>query len=286
MRCSPEIQANSIRLKRQVHNKCFLVVEGQDDRKFFEHFVDKAACSIMVACGKPNVIEVIATLEKDQIPGIVGVVDADLDHIEGHQSSSDNLIVLETADLEALLIRSSALDHVLVELGSREKISQFDGDVREVLVMAAAWIAYLRLHSRRAGLKLRFKTLKYEKFINAKLLSIDIDALAQEAMNCSQRHDLSCMDIVAKLRSIHGSIKDLWLICYGKDMIRILSYGLRKTLGRGKNKAKDVTPEIIAKDLRLSFNWDDMNKSVLCQNLREWTKRNPGYGILEPVESY
>lgn len=286
MRCSPEIQANSIRLKRQVHNKCFLVVEGQDDRKFFEHFVDDAACSIMVACGKPNVTEVIAILEEDQIPGIVGVVDADLDHIEGRQSSSDNLIVLETADLEALLIRSSALDHVLVELGSREKISQFDGDVREVLVMAVAWIAYLRLHSIRAGLSLRFKSLKYEKFINAKLLSIDIDALVLEAMNCSQRHDLSCMDIVAELRSIHGLIKDSWLICYGKDMIRVLSYGLRKTLGRGRNRAKDVTPEIIAKDLRLSFNWDDMNESVLGQNLRVWTKRNPGYGILKSVESY
>lgn len=284
MRRSPEILANSIRLKRQVDNKCFLVVEGRDDRKFFEHFVDETACSVTVANGKPNVTEVIARLENDQFPGIIGVVDADLDHIEGYQSLSDNLIILETADLEALLIRSSALDRVLVELGSRDKITRFRVNVREVLVTAAVWIAYLRLHSIRDSLSLRFKGIKYKECIIDKTLSINPEALVQGVLNRSQLHGHSCMDIVAALRLIHESKIDPWLICYGKDMIGILSVGLRKTLG--SNNANDVTPEIINRELRLAFDWDDMNRSEFGQNLRAWSKRNPGYWILNPTESF
>lgn len=207
--------------------------------------MDDAACSIIIAYGKPNVIDVVSILEADQFPGIIGVVDADLDHIEGYQYSSDNLIVLETVDLEALLIRSPALDHILIELGSREKLSEFEGNVREVLVSAATWIACLRLYSKHTELSLRFKDLKYARCINIKSLSVNIEDLVQQVMNLSQRHDLSRVDIVAELRSIHGSIENPWLICYGKDMIGVLSCGLRGVLGLGRNKAKDVEPERI-----------------------------------------
>ncbi len=268
---------------RQVHKGCFLIVEGCNDRLFFEYFVDDTACSIIVANGKPNVINIITILEADQFSGIVGVVDADLDHIEGYQWFSHNLIVLETVDLEALLIQSSALDRILVELGSRKKIFQFDGDVQEVLVMAAVWIGCLRLHSKRAQLDLTFAGLKYARCINDTSLSIDIEALVREVMNRSQRPDLSHVDIVAKLRSIHGSIEDPWLTCYGKDMVEVLSYGLRRVLGT--NSAKEVDPEIITKSLRMAFSWDDMNRSTLSKNLRAWAEQNSGYWVLNSARS-
>ena len=115
--------ANAIRMKRSHHRGCFLIVEGRDDRLFFQKFVDSDACSVQVARGKPNVVDVVRRLEQGRFPGIVGVIDADLDHIEGHYWNSSNLIVLETYDLEALLIKSEALDRVLVELGSSEKVA-------------------------------------------------------------------------------------------------------------------------------------------------------------------
>ena len=41
MKRSPNVRANAIRLKRQEHGGSFLVVEGRDDRLFFEQFVDR-----------------------------------------------------------------------------------------------------------------------------------------------------------------------------------------------------------------------------------------------------
>ena len=157
MHRKPVATANSIRMKRQSHRGCFLIVEGRDDRPFFKRFVDREDCRITVAGGKENVVEVITILETACFRGVIGVVDADLDHIEGSRPWSDNVIVHETVDPEALLIRFSALDRVLVEKGSAQKIAGFGKDVRDVLVATAVWIGCLRLYSHRDELNLKIQ---------------------------------------------------------------------------------------------------------------------------------
>ncbi len=281
MRRSPTVTATAIRMKRQSHKGCFLIVEGRDDRLFFKQFVDCDDCRITVAGGKEYVIEVVTILETACFPGVIGVVDADLDHIEGNRPSSDNLTVLETVDLEALLIRSSALDRVLVERGSAQKIAAFGRDVRGGLVATAVWIGCLRLYSHRTRLDLKLQGLKYTKCVDKESLAIDIDALVREVMNRSQRPDLSCPDIVKELRSIHQSLVNHWLICYGKDMIEVLAFGLRSVLG--ENTAQVVKPEMIKSYLRLSFHWSDLNRSKLSQDLHEWATRNSGFRVLRPT---
>ena len=279
MRQSPSVKANAIRLKRQVHKGCFLVVEGRDDRLFFEQFVDRDVCWITVADGKENVTDVIGALEAECFPGVVGIMDADFDHIEGYRWSSDNLIVLEVVDLEALLIRSSALDRVLVELGSGEKIAEF-GSIREALVRAAVPIGCLRLHSLRARLSLTFQGLKYRRYIDVKSLAVDPHALVREVKNRSQRFELNCHDVVGVIDTIQRSVPDHWMVCYGADMVAILAVGLRKTLGT--NSARAVTAEVVRRCLRLAFQWSDLRKSALDRDLREWAARNPGFRVLKP----
>ena len=80
----PDAIANSIRMKRSHHTGCFLIVEGRDDRLFFEQFVDSGDCSVQVVEGKCNVVRVIDILDADSFPGAIGVIDADLDRIEDY----------------------------------------------------------------------------------------------------------------------------------------------------------------------------------------------------------
>ena len=282
MHRKPIVTATAIRMKRQSHKGGFLIVEGRDDRLFFGQFVDYDDCRITVAEGKENVVEVITILETECFRGVVGVVDADLDHIEGNRPSSDNIIVHETVDLEALLIRSPALDRVLVEKGSAQKIAAFGKDVRDMLVAAAVWIGCLRLYSHRTKLNLKFQGLRYTKCINKDSLAIDIDALVREVVKRSQRPELPCPDIVNDLRSIHQSLVNPWLICYGKDMVELLAFGLRSALGTNK-RAQDVRPEMVKTYLRLSFDWSDLNRSKLSQDLRAWVVRNPSFRVLRPA---
>ena len=274
----PIVKANEIRMKRQHHNGCFLIVEGRDDRLFFEQFIDADACKVVVADGKPNVAEVISILDADRFPGVVGVVDADFDHIEGIEQESDNVIVLETVDLEALLIQSPALDRVLVELGSAAKIAKFGKDVRKALLEATQTIGCLRLHSMRAELSLTFQKINYAECIDETSLTVDVHCLVREVKNRSSRFDLRCQDLVHSIDAIQLSLEDPWLVCYGADMVTLLAFGLRKTLGTNNSQA--VAPDVLRMSLRLAFQRSDLNKSQLVSDLHDWTARNSGFSVL------
>ena len=265
--------ANAIRLKRSHHPGCFLIVEGRDDRLFFEQFVDSGDCAVQVADGKSNVVEVIDILDADSFPGAVGVIDADLDHVEGCSWQSRNIIVLETYDLEALLVKSRALERVLVERGSSEKITGRTKPPREELIDAAVPIGCLRLHSRRSELTLKFDGMRYAKFVDRDSLQTDVRKLVREVKNRSQRSDLAYDDTVQEILSIRSTVNDPWLVCCGTDMIEILGIGLRKALGT--NDAGAVKPDLLRTYLRLAYERQELIDSRLGRDLREWAERNP-----------
>ncbi len=271
----PVVIATTIRLKRSGHKGCFLVVEGRNDRLFFEQFTDRAACHIEVAEGKENVVEVIRILEDENFPGVVGVIDADFDRIEDYEWESRNLVLLETHDLEALLIRSPALDRVLIEFGSHEKIERFGHDIHDTLIAAALPIGCLRLHSRRTGLDLRFQGLRYASRVDLDSLAIDRRSLVQEVKNRSQRPELSSDELERAIRDIEHSGQDPWQICSGDDLVSILSIGLRKALGT--NSAEAVRNEVLCRSLRLGYEASHFANSQLIGELRSWTERNPGF---------
>ena len=271
--------ANAIRLKRSHHPGCFLIVEGRDDRLFFEQFVNRSDCSVQVVDGKSNVVEVIDILDADNFPGAVGVIDADLDHVEGCSWQSRNIIVLETYDLEALLIKSRALERVLVERGSSEKITGRTKPPREELIDAAVPIGCLRLHSRRSKLTLKFDGMRYAKFVDRDSLQTDVRKLVREVKNRSQRSDLAYDDTVQEILSIRSTVNDPWLVCCGTDMVEILSIGLRRALGT--NNAGAVSPDELRRCLRLAYQWQELTDSQLGRDLREWAKRNRGFRVLK-----
>ena len=168
----------------------------------------------------------------------------------------------------------------MVELGSRKKIAKFGRGVRETLLAAAMPIGCLRLHSLRAGLNLRFQDFKYATCLDAQSLTIHIRSLVRKMANRSQRSHLPCQDVVREIVVIQASMDDHWLICYGADMVEVLAYGLRGTLGT--NSARAVKPQVVRRSLRLAFRRGELNKSGLGRDLREWSDRNPGFYILGP----
>lgn len=275
---SSVVTANAIRMKRSHHNGCFLIVEGRDDRLFFEQVVDLDACSIQVAQGKPNVIDVICILDADRFSGVVGVVDADLDHVEGHYWSSRNIIMIETYDLEALLIKSTALDRVLVEFGSSKKIADRRTHPRDELVNAALPIGCFRLHSRRSGLNLTFDGMRYARFVDRDSLRTDVPKMVQEVKDRSQRPKLAAENTGRDVRGIQATVSDPWLVCCGTDMVAVLGIGLGKALGNKKTNA--VKPDVLRQSLRLAYERHELIDSRLGQDLHEWADRNPGFQVL------
>ena len=119
---TPESIATSILLLRAVHKGSVLIVEGYSDSRLYGKFIDGDNCQIVNAYNKSSAVRVTELLEKKNFFGIVTIVDADFWSIEGYEHPSSNILRTDTHDLETMLVSSPALDHVLAEYGSQDKI--------------------------------------------------------------------------------------------------------------------------------------------------------------------
>lgn len=271
----PHVVVNSIRLKRQLHSGSFLVVEGRDDRLFFEQFVSATKCIVEVAGGRAEVAEVVEVLVQTEFRGVVGVVDGDA--VYSGIRANDDLILLDHLDLDALLIRSRSLDRVIVEFGSRSKIERFCSSIREALVQAAKPIGCLRLRSSLDGMGLRFEGLRYSRFIDSVTLDIERHAFVREVKHRSGRADVECTKLMEDIEDAEAAVEDVWSVCSGDDLVGILSLGLRKVFGT--NDARAVSPEVLRRSLRLGFMDSEFRESQLYAQIGAWTSRNAGFAL-------
>jgi hypothetical protein len=225
------------------------------------------------------VLETMRILDDDGFQGALGLVDADFDRVQGKTETNPNVIMPNGHDLDTMLVFSPALNRVLIEVGSSDKIGRFGQNVLEALIERALPVAYLRLHSLRTRLGLKFRGLDYSAWIARSTFEPKYDDLITEVPNISQRHDLTpshLEEAIQELREVEYHVGEL---CTGTDLIGILSVGLRGVLG--SKRASDVTSEKLKSMLRLAFSEDDFTNSGLHEAIRCWEERSPWFRILK-----
>lgn len=271
-------------MTRSQHRGSFVLVEGSStDMRVFDRLFDQDCCQLMPAHGKPNVLGATAILEADGFPGVLGIVDADRSRISGDLPPSANILFTDGCDLEAMLLRSPALDKVLAELGSAEKIERFEtqrgASVREHLASLARYLGALRYVSERDGLGLRFQELTFSKFLDRKLTTLDQSEMIRTVKNLSQRSSLDADRLLDELEPILADRRtSLWDLSNGHDMVRILSLGLRKALG--SRREGEVSAEALERSLRLAYEREFFQGTELCAAIRDWEHRNADYFVL------
>ncbi len=279
---SPDREANAIRLQRSTFSGTVVLVEGSSDKTFYERFVDKVECRLIIISGKPSsklrVIAVLVILEKSSFQGILAIVDADFDRLTTSEHNSPNLLRTDTHDLETMLIQSSALDKVIAELGSEEKITKFGRDVRTALIEAGMLVGYLRWVSQCNDLSLTFEGITFSKFTDEQTLQLDELKLIQEVKNKSQALSLKNEDLKQQLINQKSSSHDPWQVCCGHDLVEILSFGLRKAIG--STNAANVKSDSLECNLRLAYEEAYFCKTYLYLDIRTWESNNQPFKVL------
>lgn len=267
---------NTIRLQKMTFTGSFLLVEGDSDKKVYQNCVDESNCRFQICKGKPSskkrVIKVLDILNKDNIEGIIGIVDADFDHLENTQYNHNNLFLTDDHDLEIMLIKSPAFDKLLKEFASENKLNNLGLDVKEVLLNLSYELGYLRWISQCDSLNLSFNDLDYNKFLDTKKFMIDCDKLIQKVIDKSQNNSISTQDLLTKLNNKKCDTFDKDQICCGHDIIAILSFLLRKTIG--SNNANQVKPDDLERSLRLAYEAIYFKKTKLYDNIIQWQEDN------------
>lgn len=276
-----DADANQIRMRRSTFTGVFLLVEGSSDKVFYERFVNKLICQMVVISGKPSskerVIAVLGILEKSNFLGVLGIVDADFDRLVTSAHHSPNLLRTDTHDLETMLINSAALEKLLPILGSTAKISQF-GNVRAALVKAGISIGYLRWISQCDGLNLTFNGITFSKFINKKSLELDELELIKDVKNKSQAFSLNTNDIQQQLTKQKSNSHDCWQVCCGHDLVEILSLGLCNAVG--SMQPTEVKADSLERSLSLAYEEIYFQKTQLYTDIQKWETDNQSFKIL------
>jgi hypothetical protein len=137
---TPNSITSDIRMRRSQFKGTFIIVEGDTDQRFFKRFVEENLCQIVSAYNKENAIDILEILDKDRFDGVLAIVDADFWRIDGIEYLKANLFLTDTHDLETMILRSPALEKLMDELGSVNKIGEltkkYGKDVRRILLDA------------------------------------------------------------------------------------------------------------------------------------------------------
>lgn len=223
--------ANQIRMLRSQDLRGVLVVEGPTDEVFFERLTDETRCRIDVAHGRENALDAYAVLRG--LAGVLVVVDADFDVLEGRLPLPFGLLFTDAHDIEAMLIASPALDKLLRQVGNKVKIDVFRqkrGEVRERLLASGAAPGHLLWLSLRSGLHLKFEELNFGKFVDDRTLEVAPAKMVKAVLDHHNRHDLDRDAILADLMAATRPEHDPWHLCCGHHLTEILSIALRKAL--------------------------------------------------------
>jgi hypothetical protein len=281
----PDSIANALSFKRLYPGNellTFLLVEGDTDKRFYEAFTDQKGCAIHVAYSKSTALEVLSILEHNRMTGVLAIVDADFDVLEGKQYTSPNIFLTDTHDVELMIIQSAAFEKVLREFGSANKLENIQRrtgkDIRTLLLDRSKIFGYMRWVSLKKELSLKFDGLELHKYIDRDTFSINEMKTLDYLRNKSQQLHISAKQLQANIAEIKSDEHDVWHVCCGHDLTNMLSWGLRGALGT--NDPHEVTPPFIEKSLRLAYEYEYFKKTRLYTALRVWEETNKPFVIL------
>jgi len=283
---TPVVIANTLRMKRSQNKAVFLIVEGDDDKRFFMRHA--AACEITVAHGHPNVVAILRELDcskeggrpQDRIDGVLAILDADFTVLNHQPLEFDNLLRTDFHDLEMTLVCSLSLERTLIEVADREKIAGFEKDngrVLEHLLDSCFRLGLLRWASMLNCWGLKFDGVDFSRLVQKDSFRLDEPRMLQDLMTRGDPVRRPLPDeITREIKELERLKPDPRHVCCGHDVVEVLSAGL-KILG-DKNRS-DVLPEKLEERLRLAHESSDFKKTSLCQQMLQWEERNSPFRV-------
>jgi hypothetical protein len=274
------IVANEIRMFRTVHRaKTGMIIEGGKDRRVYAKAVDLTQCEPFVAGCRRHVEDAVKELKRTGEPGVLGVVDADTDHLDGVVTADPDLLVTETRDLEGLILATSTLKDVLIEHDLAPET--FGAKPEMKVALAAAELGYVRWVSGKRGWLLSFPEDNFGKFINPRTLNCNSRAMCTE-IAAKNRHcaGITATQIEQELVNAKALNHDPLKVARGHDVTAILAWAIRKLTKKERKDGAFVDSGLIETHLRLTYTRESFKNTSLFKALKDWEGRNAPYTVL------
>lgn len=266
---------------RTVFAGTVVVLEGQTDTKFYDSFLKEDAAQSLPVGGKEVVIGVVAQCRARNIPGVLGIVDADFWHLEGIDPPQD-IVPTDQHDLEMLLLMSRPFARLTKEMCSATKVEKVlakegCGSLIEFILQCCKVIGVMRLVNERFGLNLSFAIEWHKtKAVDKTSLVVDLGGAAQRLLQ-SNDYPITTEEFLNYVVPLFDKAFSLPQLCCGHDAVQLMSVGLRGLLG--SRQAKEVEPDHLVEILRMVFQHSDLRKTTLFRRVRTWEAVNPPFRV-------
>lgn len=224
------------------------LVEGADDSKFWKPRLRDGEVAIVICEGKKNLVDTAGLIVTFGIKKVVGIYDRDFDGISGITHHPQVLAVTDENDLEITMIRSGALQTLLMEYAEPDQVRLFESarSIRvvnhvEKLTKEFGCLRYVN-HVERHGVN--FDDLSIYRFISSTEWDINASELYAEYARLAAITTSDLNALVAK----HCVLTDPWIYCQGHDAASILAQGFKRVINNKQFKGEDIE-----RILRLAF---------------------------------
>ena len=275
--------ANQIRLERAAHSGSFLLVEGADDCKLFEAFCDLDQCSIVVCLGKENLIVALGILASASFQGAMGFADRDYSDIIGYPEHTGDLIYSDGNNVEIMILSSPAIENVMREFGSANKVSAaIENTVKtlaELIFEAAAPVGSLRFVSQREQWNLKFEDMNY-KFCGNQSYECNILEYTRHVLGRSDiQVEIDPPDCVEMINQVLVEQTPAHSLCNGHDCVRVLGRALKSALGTTNQFDSEKGAKTLSKIVRLAYEYEFFTQTLAFRGFRDWESKT-GYQVL------
>lgn len=280
----PSRIANKIMMDDSV--KCFIVIEGKSDLRFYKNIISKSNVVLIYANGSHNVCQVLEVLKKEKhcINNYLAIIDRDFHEILNTFPEYDNLLFTDLHDIEIMMLKSAAFDKVInMYAGDKQQQieQQYSKTIRNIIANITTEIGYLRLANYTETLGLTFKPkdvngkhIDHNKFIDNDFQAVHIDNMITTIVNYSKNksNPKSQIDVKQAYEKCKKVKYDSNQLSNGHDACHIIYLFLKKII---KLSSKEIIDsKMIENSLILAYSMNDFRNTKLYNNLQQWANNN------------
>jgi len=278
--------ANDVRMRRATFKGAFLLVEGRSDQKLYVKFTNASQTQVVVCRTKDDVVAAIQTLDAGNFAGILAIIDADFERIEGRLPMSGNMFFTDQHDAEVMMAASDqAVNALLAEFTSPEKLARWraihqTSPISHLLEIGSKMGALL-LYSLRTDSALDFGSfkngLRIAEFVNEQRLEFDLGNFIQHALNRSGRPRAPLDPIREGVLAILAEGHNPTELCRGHDLMDLIGFSLRAAIGSCQQT--EIAGHLLEGYLRVAYSSTCFESTNLWANVANWQEAHTPYII-------
>ena len=246
-----------------------IVVEGEDDEKALKNFFNLQTVEFTCAsnCLKVKDAMQIVSTDNQLKDCVIGIKDADFDHINQIKNNIANLMITDTHDMETLMLTPKVCKRICWET-----INQAYPNLSFEAMTSLKNLSYLRYYNDKIILNGKGSDKEGIKFKGIKIADVtshcvqDVLQRVKDNGNFKKTSypDLDTINLFISQNPIDD--EDLTLFTNGHDLV----YAIRDILHSKDEAAKAYSDKSIATMIRMSYSKEEFEKTNLYKDIDNW----------------